>query len=1073
MSFDSLSSGWANALGVDRKQFNMFFEKMMDGFAYHKIVVDKTGKPVDYVFLEVNDAFEKMTGLKREKIVGKKVTEALKGIENDPADWIGRYGKVALSGEPAQFENYAEALGKWYYVSAYCPEKGYFAAIFEDITDRKKAEEKLSASEHRYHSLFSNMMDGFAFCKMIYDEDNKPLDFVYLEINDAFERITGLKREAVVGQKVTKAIPGIEKANPELFEIYGRVAWSCQEEKFEIFFKPLNLWLSVSVYCPIKGYFSAIFEDVSARKKSEEELRESEVKFRTVANFTYDWEYWIAPDGKLAYTSPSCERITGYSAAEFISDPSLLTKIVHPDDKNLVAGHFEIVNSKELHDVDFRIVTRDGKIRWISHACQAVFDDDGKWLGRRASNRDISERKSAELEAWRAKNDWERTFDTVPDFIAILDEKHRIVRANKSMAQQLGVKPEQAVGLACYTCVHGTSLPPEFCPHSKTLEDGKEHVAEVHEPFLGGDFIVSTTPLRDENGRITGSVHVARNITERKRAEEAVSKLNRHLRAISNSNQALMHAADETAFTQEVCDIIIKDCGYALVWVGFAEHDKAKTVRPIAYAGFDKSYIDGLKVTWDAKSERGHGPTGTTIRTGKPYVCKNMQTDPNFAPWRKNAIERNYTASCVLPLSSQEGETFGALNIYSKEPNPFTDEEVKLLTELANDFAYGVVMLRLRHEKEQAEKTLQKQASLIDLSPDAIIVRKLNGTISFWSVGAQKLYGWKKNEALGRNTHQLLKTSFQEPQAEVEEQLKQKGKWQGELLHQTKDQRQVVVQSYWLATRDEQGEIVELLESNVDVTDRRQMQDKLEEYAAHLEELVQERTQQLKDAERLTAIGETAGMVGHDLRNPLQTVTGETFLAKDELKSLPDSPAKRNLEENVTIIAEQISYMDKIVSDLQDFVRPIAPDKKPVDLKKLLTATLAQVNLPDNIDAETQIREDLPNVLADIQLLKRVFFNLFTNAVQAMPEGGKLTVKAYAKKTAKESGILIIDVEDTGVGIPESVKPKIFRPLFTTKSKGQGFGLAVCRRVIEAHGGTVTFESQEGKGSRFTVELPF
>ena len=251
------------------------------------------------------------------------------------------------------------------------------------------------------------------------------------------------------------------------------------------------------------------------------------------------------------------------------------------------------------------------------------------------------------------------------------------------------------------------------------------------------------------------------------------------------------------------------------------------------------------------------------------------------------------------------------------------------------------------------------------------------------------------------------------------------------------------------------------------------MQDKLEEYAAHLEELVQERTQQLKDAERLTAIGETAGMVGHDLRNPLQTVTGETFLAKDELKSLPDSPAKRNLEENVTIIAEQISYMDKIVSDLQDFVRPIAPDKKPVDLKKLLTATLAQVNLPDNIDAETQIREDLPNVLADIQLLKRVFFNLFTNAVQAMPEGGKLTVKAYAKKTAKESGILIIDVEDTGVGIPESVKPKIFRPLFTTKSKGQGFGLAVCRRVIEAHGGTVTFESQEGKGSRFTVELPF
>ena len=116
------------------------------------------------------------------------------------------------------------------------------------------------------------------------------------------------------------------------------------------------------------------------------------------------------------------------------------------------------------------------------------------------------------------------------------------------MTQQLEVKPEQAIGLTCYSCVHGTSIPPEFCPHAKTLQDGKEHVAEVHEPRLGGDFIVSTTPLRDEKGHMIGSVHVARNITERKKAEEALRKLNRHLRAISNSNQALMHAADETVF---------------------------------------------------------------------------------------------------------------------------------------------------------------------------------------------------------------------------------------------------------------------------------------------------------------------------------------------------------------------------------------------------------------------------------------------------------------------------------------------------------------------------------------------
>ena len=144
MANDALAKGWVKVLGGDRKQFDMFFDKMMDGFAYHRIVVDKAGKPVDYVFLEVNHAFEKMTGLKRERIIGKKVTDVLPGIEKDPADWIGVYGKVALTGEPVQFENHAAPLGKWHSVSAYCPEKGYFVALFEDITERKKCEEQVA-----------------------------------------------------------------------------------------------------------------------------------------------------------------------------------------------------------------------------------------------------------------------------------------------------------------------------------------------------------------------------------------------------------------------------------------------------------------------------------------------------------------------------------------------------------------------------------------------------------------------------------------------------------------------------------------------------------------------------------------------------------------------------------------------------------------------------------------------------------------------------------------------------------------------------------------------------------------
>jgi two-component system CheB/CheR fusion protein len=144
--------------------------------------------------------------------------------------------------------------------------------------------------------------------------------------------------------------------------------------------------------------------------------------------------------------------------------------------------------------------------------------------------RDITERKQAEAALLRAKEKWERTFDSVPDLIAIMDDQHRISRANKAMAQRLGMTPEQCVGQACYHGVHGTDQPPDFCPHILTLTDGREHAAELHADRLGGDFLVTTTPLLDENGRHIGAVHIARDITERKRAEEALRESEQRVR---------------------------------------------------------------------------------------------------------------------------------------------------------------------------------------------------------------------------------------------------------------------------------------------------------------------------------------------------------------------------------------------------------------------------------------------------------------------------------------------------------------------------------------------------------------
>ncbi len=231
--------------------------------------------------------------------------------------------------------------------------------------------------------------------------------------------------------------------------------------------------------------------------------------------------------------------------------------------------------------------------------------------------------------------------------------------------------------------------------------------------------------------------------------------------------------------------------------------------------------------------------------------------------------------------------------------------------------------------------------------------------------------------------------------------------------------------------------------------------------------IVEDKTEE-EEAKRLMTIGQTAGMVGHDIRNPLQSIVSSMYLIKDDLDGLPSSDEKKDAQAELESILEQISYVNKIVSDLQDYARPLKPDVVNVNLKEVVTNALSTLNIPDHVEAKAYFGSSLTSVRLDPLLLKRVLLNLATNAVQAMPEGGKLTVR-----TNKTDGKIAISVEDTGVGIPDEVKHKVFTPLFTTKSKGQGFGLAVVKRLVETQGGTISFESQKGVGTKFTVELPY
>jgi signal transduction histidine kinase/putative methionine-R-sulfoxide reductase with GAF domain len=243
----------------------------------------------------------------------------------------------------------------------------------------------------------------------------------------------------------------------------------------------------------------------------------------------------------------------------------------------------------------------------------------------------------------------------------------------------------------------------------------------------------------------------------------------------------------------------------------------------------------------------------------------------------------------------------------------------------------------------------------------------------------------------------------------------------------------------------------------------------VQEYADHLEVKVADRTRELKEAqsrllksERLAAIGELAGMVGHDLRNPLTGITGATYYLKDKVGNKMDAKAKEMLE----IIEKDIAYSNKIINDLLDYSREIRLELTQSSPKVVVEEALPLVKIPRNVKV-LNLTEDEPKIEVDVDKLKRAFVNIIKNAVEAMPKGGRLTIKS--KKSADDCKLVF---SDTGTGIADSMLQKLWSPLYTTKAKGMGFGLPICKRIVEAHGGKIAVETAIARGTTFTVSIP-
>jgi PAS domain S-box-containing protein len=584
--------------------------------------------------------------------------------------------------------------------------------------DLLTAQTALRESEARFRGVFESMTEGVVLHEIIYDGKNRAADYRIVATNPAFAVHTGLQPEQIQGKLASIVFGGGEA--PYL-ETYARVAQTGEPAAFETFFPPLQRHFYISATSPKPGQFITVFEDITERKQMEEALRHSNQRLDLLAETAGQL---LASDFPQQVVDSLCHKVM-----KFLDCDAFFNFLV--DEKqgrlhlNACAG-IPSEEAKRIEWLDYGVAVcgcaaRDGR-RIIAEEIQTTSDPRTEMIkplgirafachpllrrdrvlgtlafGTRTRDRfsadDLAlmkavadqvavamERKLAEEALIRAKEEWERTFDAVPDSIALLDKAHHITRMNRAMAELMGKAEEEVIGQPCYKAVHGLDEAPDFCPHSRVVASGLDHSTEVEE--FGRTFAVSVSPIFGPNGQLLGGVHVARDITEHKEAEEALKR-----------------AHDE-----------------------LEQRVKERT---------------------------------TELRDTVAQLIEEVQ------------------------------------------------------------------------ERQQAQESLRKQAGLLELAHEAIIVKDLDSRVTFWSRGAAETYGWTREQAIGQVIHVMLKTQFPTSLEEVHQELLQRGQWEGELVHTRADGKEITVASRMALQRDDQDQPVAILEINRDVTARRQAEEAL------------------------------------------------------------------------------------------------------------------------------------------------------------------------------------------------------------------------------------------------------
>lgn len=584
--------------------------------------------------------------------------------------------------------------------------------------------------------------------------------------------------------------------------------------------------------------------------------------------------------------------------------------------------------------------------------------------------------------------------------------------------------------------------------HARKVVGGEKDVCEMRfvtrsgEPRWLRDYAV---PVWDEaQKRVVRIYGASQDITEQKRAEEQIARLNRTYQVLSEINQLMVRERDAGAMLQGACRIAVQRGGFRLAWIGLTG-PKDRTFRIAAHAGADAGTLEIIESMF-SHEEPDCAFTLRALRTGRHAVCNDIARDPEAAGWRDQALARGYRSMASFPLAIA-GRPQGTLNLYADQPGFFDDRELHLLDELAADIGFALEACEAEQRRREAEARVRRLAVFPELNPNPVLEFSADGKLLYQNPAARTLAASLEAESV----FELLPP---ETKALVRECLEQGRPRRG--LEVRRGEHTLAWAFYPMV------ELGAVHVYGIDITERMRLEE------------------QLRQAQKLEAIGRLAGGVAHDFNNILAAI-----LMQAELLDMEEGLSE-TAREGVRHIIRAAERGANLTRQLLLFSRRQVMQPRILDLNEVVTeiAPMIQRLIGEDIQLELRLHQGTLPVRADHGMLDQVLLNLAVNSRDAMPRGGRLTIETFRRDVSPEEasslpeaqpGVHVgLRVTDTGVGIPPEMLPRLFDPFFTTKEvgKGTGLGLATVYGIVQQHHGFIRVTSQPGQGATFEVCLP-